>query len=50
MDLLLASSTDVSQGQDVVSGLATALGNGTLGQSDFNAAVNRVSALRAALG
>lgn len=50
MDLLLASSTDVSQGQDVVSGLATALGNGTLGQSGFNAAVNRVSALRAALG
>jgi beta-N-acetylhexosaminidase len=50
MDLLLASSTDVSQGQDVVSGLATALGNGTLSQSDFNAAVNRVSTLRAALG
>ncbi|MGH3170085.1 MAG: glycoside hydrolase family 3 N-terminal domain-containing protein [Trebonia sp.] len=50
MDLLLASAQDVSEGQDAVSGLATALGNGTLSQSGFTAAVNRVSALRASLG
>jgi beta-N-acetylhexosaminidase len=49
MDLLLASARDVSEGQDVVSGLASALGDGTLGQADFTAAVNRVSALRAEL-
>ena len=48
MDLLLASAQDVSEGQEVVSGLATALGNGTLSQSDFTAAVNRISALRTA--
>jgi beta-N-acetylhexosaminidase len=49
MDLLLASAQDVSEGQDVVSGLASALGDGTLGQADFTAAANRVSALRAGL-
>jgi beta-N-acetylhexosaminidase len=49
MDLLLASAQDVSEGQDVASGLASALGDGTLGQADFTAAVNRVSALRAGL-
>ena len=49
MDLLLASAQDVSQGQDVVSGLAAALANGTLDRSDFTAAVNRVCALRTSL-
>lgn len=49
MDLLLASAQDVSEGQDVASGLASALGDGTLGQADFTAAANRVSALRAGL-
>jgi beta-N-acetylhexosaminidase len=49
MDLLLASARDVSEGQDAVSGLASALGDGTLGQADFTAAVNRVSALRTGL-
>ncbi|MBO0805487.1 MAG: hypothetical protein J2P25_20720 [Nocardiopsaceae bacterium] len=49
MDLILASSQDATQGQDVVSGLATALANGTLGQSNFGAAVNRITSLRASL-
>jgi beta-N-acetylhexosaminidase len=49
MDLLLASSQNPTQGQEVVSGLAAALANGTLGQSAFTAAVNRISALRSSL-
>jgi beta-N-acetylhexosaminidase len=50
MDVLLASARDVSQGQDVVSGLASAYSGGTLNQSDFTAAANRVTALRTSLG
>ncbi|MBO0820613.1 MAG: hypothetical protein J2P26_07150, partial [Nocardiopsaceae bacterium] len=49
MDLILASARDVAQGQDVISGLVSALGSGTLGQSAFNASVNRISSLRASL-
>jgi beta-N-acetylhexosaminidase len=49
MDLILASARNVSQGQDVVSGLAAALADGALDQSGFTAAANRVSALRTGL-
>ncbi|MEC3977340.1 glycoside hydrolase family 3 N-terminal domain-containing protein [Amycolatopsis sp. H20-H5] len=49
MDLILASARDVAQGDDVVSGLAAALGNGTLPQAAFTASADRVSALRSSL-
>ena len=49
MDLLLASARDVGQGQAVVAGLATALGNGTLGAATFTGAVKRATALRLSL-
>jgi beta-N-acetylhexosaminidase len=49
MDLLLASGRDVAQGDDAANGLATALGNGSLSQPDFTAAINRISALRCGL-
>jgi hypothetical protein len=46
MDLLLECAQDVSQGQSVVTGLAGALQGGQLSQSAFDAARNRVTALR----
>ncbi|MCW2946611.1 MAG: glycosyl hydrolase [Actinoallomurus sp.] len=46
MDLLLVCAQDVSQGQSVVTGLAGALQSGQLSQSAFDAARNRVTALR----
>lgn len=46
MDLLLCSARDVSQGQTVVAALAQALDSGQLNADDFNAAVQRISALR----
>jgi beta-N-acetylhexosaminidase len=49
MDLLLASAQDPAEGQEVVSAVAAALENGTLGQPAFTAAVNRISALRSSL-
>jgi beta-N-acetylhexosaminidase len=49
MDLLLCSSGQVSQGDDVAAGLVTALGNGQLNQATFNAAVQRVTNLRDSL-
>jgi beta-N-acetylhexosaminidase len=49
MDLILASAQDVTQGQQAAAELATDYGNGTLNQAAFQAAVNRVIALRQSL-
>ncbi|MCP2341522.1 glycoside hydrolase family 3 N-terminal domain-containing protein [Actinomadura rupiterrae] len=49
MDLLLCSARDITQARSATSALATALGNGQLDPTAFNAAVNRVTALRATL-
>jgi beta-N-acetylhexosaminidase len=46
MDLMLDCSRSTSGGQSVVTGLANALQNGTLSQSGFDTARNRVTALR----
>jgi beta-N-acetylhexosaminidase len=48
-DLVLASARNVSQGDAAVAALAAALTNGSLGQTEFTAAVARVDALRAGL-
>jgi len=45
----LCSARDVSQGEAATAALASALGNGQLDPAAFNAAVNRVTALRAGL-
>jgi len=49
MDLILCSAQDVTQAEAATSALATALGNGQLDPAAFNAAVNRITALRAGL-
>lgn len=49
MDLILCSARDVTQGQAATSALATALGNGQLDPTRFNAAANRVFMLRSQL-
>jgi beta-N-acetylhexosaminidase len=49
MDLILCSAQDPTQAEAATSALATALGNGQLDPTAFNAAVNRISALRAGL-
>jgi len=49
MDLILCSARDVAQGETAASALATALGNGQLDPTAFNAAVDRVIALRGGL-
>jgi beta-N-acetylhexosaminidase len=49
MDLILCSAQDATQAEAATSALATALGNGQLDPSAFNAAVNRVTALRTGL-
>ena len=49
MDLLLCSAQDVSEGQAVVSALASTLDSGQLDAAAFDAAVQRVTALRAGL-
>ena len=49
MDLLLCSAQDVTEGQAVVTALARALKGGQLGATAFNAAVQRVTALRVGL-
>jgi len=46
MDLLLCSAQDPSEGQAVTSALASALDSGQLNPATFNAAVQRVTALR----
>lgn len=50
MDLILCSARSESQGDQAVNGLSAAYAAGTLPSADFNAAVNRVTALRNALG
>jgi beta-N-acetylhexosaminidase len=49
MDLILCSAQDPTQAEAATSALATALGNGQLDPTAFNAAVNRINALRAGL-
>jgi beta-N-acetylhexosaminidase len=49
MDLILCSARDISQAETATSALATALSNGQLDPTAFNASVNRISALRAGL-
>jgi beta-N-acetylhexosaminidase len=49
MDLILCSARDVSQGEAATAALASALGSGQLDPAAFNAAVNRVTALRVGL-
>ena len=49
MDLLLCSARDVTQGQEVTAALAGALEAGRLKPAAFNAAMQRVTALRSAL-
>jgi beta-N-acetylhexosaminidase len=49
MDLILCSSRDASQGAAATAALASALARGKLDPAAFNAAVNRVTALRAGL-
>jgi beta-N-acetylhexosaminidase len=49
MDLLLCSAQDVSEGQAVTTALAGALDGGQLNSTTFNAAVQRVTALRNSL-
>jgi len=46
MDLLLCSAQNPAQGQAVVTALTNALGQGQLNRTAFNAAVQRVTALR----
>ena len=46
MDVMLCAIQDPGQGQSVVRALATALDKGKLDPTDFNAAVQRVTALR----
>jgi beta-N-acetylhexosaminidase len=50
MDLLLCSAQDPSEGQAVTSALASALDGGQLNSVAFNAAIQRVTALRNAVG
>ena len=49
MDLMLAAAQNVAEGQQAAGGLAADYSNGTLNQQDFQAAVNRVIALRQSL-
>jgi len=46
MDVMLCAIQDPTQGQSVVKALASALNSGQLNATDFNAAVQRVTALR----
>jgi beta-N-acetylhexosaminidase len=49
MDVILCSARAVTQAESATSALATALGNGQLDPNAFNAAVDRVTNLRAGL-
>ncbi len=49
MDLLLCSAKDPAQGQEVTSALASALDSGQLNPAAFNAAAERVIALRSSV-
>jgi hypothetical protein len=50
MDLILCASRDVSQGEQATDGLESAYQDGTLGQSAFQASLQRVVDLRSSLG
>jgi beta-N-acetylhexosaminidase len=50
IDLVLCSARDVKQGEDTVTGLVDALNTNRLDQATFNAAAQRVTALRVNLG
>jgi beta-N-acetylhexosaminidase len=49
MDLLLCPAQDPTEGQDVVTALASALDGGQLDSGTFSSAVQRVTALRNSL-
>ncbi|WP_329457357.1 glycoside hydrolase family 3 N-terminal domain-containing protein [Streptomyces sp. NBC_01497] len=49
MDLLLCSARDIGQGQAATDGLIDALADGTLSGDSFDAATQRIAALRASL-
>jgi beta-N-acetylhexosaminidase len=49
MDLILCSARDTTQGEAATTALAAAYTNGQLDQAAFNAAVDRITALRASL-
>ena len=49
MDLILCSARDVSQGETATTGLVNALASGQLDPTAFQAAVDRLNALRASL-
>jgi beta-N-acetylhexosaminidase len=49
MDLILCSARDVTQGEAAMSALATALGNGQLDPTAFQASLDRITALRSTL-
>jgi beta-N-acetylhexosaminidase len=49
MDLILCSARAVSQGETATAGLVNALASGQLDPTSFQAAVDRISALRASL-
>jgi beta-N-acetylhexosaminidase len=50
IDLIMCSSQDPNQGAQATAALAAALRDGKLGSADFDAAVNRIFALRKKLG
>lgn len=50
IDLVLCSARNVTQGEDAVTALANGLSSGQLDQSTFNAAAQRVTALRVNVG
>jgi beta-N-acetylhexosaminidase len=49
MDLIVCSSGDVTQGENATTGLANALAGGQLDPTTFQAALDRVTALRNSL-
>ena len=49
MDLMLAAAQNVTEGQQAAAELASAYTTGALNQTDFQAAVNRITALRQSL-
>ncbi|KAI1123938.1 glycoside hydrolase family 3 protein [Nemania abortiva] len=49
VDLILAAARNVTQGEDVVSGLMAALNSGSLSASAFSTSTSRISSLRSTL-
>ncbi|GAP82360.2 hypothetical protein SAMD00023353_13700050 [Rosellinia necatrix] len=48
-DIILAAARDVTQGQNIVNALVTAVNSGSLSASAFSASTSRISSLRATL-